>query len=205
VYSTLITYPVYDLNSSEFVGVIQDVLQKEFINQTDNHSIDYLPVVVNTDEHLTSPIADSVMNPAYVSVIKGASKDSEHFFFEQNSDLNYFVIGVNAYGLANLRKIQDAIYIILNDMDVKHYLWQLKNDDGENYISDSGMYKVIKNDSQFEEKKTINDKDVVYGSLILQVQIAEVVKQNTYPDLEGMNTDLNLGENKTSVKFETNY
>ena len=204
MYESLITYPVYDLNSSEFVELIKDILEAEFSEQRSTHSKTFLPTEVKTDEYLLSPIADKEINPAFCSVIKAKMNSTDYRFSSQQNDLNNYVIGILANGLENLRKISDAIYEILNDMDVKDYIFHYKNALGDNVISDSGEFYVSSLSTEFEVSKTMNDKNIVYGSLVLNAQIAEVPKENAHPELTEIQTDNKLGKNEISIKQTTN-
>ena len=204
-YTAQLTYPVYDLNSSLFLEVLKDVLQSELINQRLTTSLQFLPKTVKTDEYLLSPISDKEIDPAFCSIIKAKISNTDNRFANQQNDLNSYIIGILADGLTNLRKIADAIYEILNDMDVKNYLFLYKNTNGDNLISDSGQYFIQSLNTEFEVSKTMNDKNIVYGSLVLNAEIAEVPKFNTYTDIDQISTDLKIGENEINVKQVTNY
>lgn len=200
-----LTYPVYDLNSSEFVDTIKSILEVEFNNQIDNHANSFLPATVKTDEYLLNPIADKEINPSFVSIIKAKMASTDNRFANQQNDLNQYVIGILADGLTNLRKIGDAIYEILNDMDVKHYLFLLENSNGDKIISDSGKYFIRSLSTEYEISKTVNDKNIIYGSLVLNAEIAEVPELNEHTDIHGIETTHKLGENETEVKQTINY
>lgn len=203
-YTSKITYPVYDLNSTLFVELVREVLQVEFLEQRNNHSKDYLPLVVKNDEYLVNPISDEEINPAYCAVTR-AKSEIEGQLFKQENLVNSFIIQVVANGLENLRKVTDAIFIILNDMDVKHYFFQYKNDDNQNIIFDSSLYKIDSISTDITTKKVINNKDVVMGNLVLQAGIAEVVKYNKTTQTEGASTSHKIGESQIEIKQETNY
>ncbi len=205
MYTPLLTYPVYDLNSSEFVELIRNILEVEFNNQITEHSKTFLPTVVKKDEYLLSPVADKEIDPAFCSVIKAKMEGTEHRFANQQNDSNSYVIGVLADGLENLRKITDAIYEILNDMDVKNYLFLYENANGDNIISNSGEYYVKNLSTEYEVSKTMNDKNIIYGYLILNAEISETPKFNEYAAIDEIATDLNVGPNEKSVKQTTKY
>jgi len=202
-YTVQLTYPVYDLNSSEFITLIQNVLQTEFQNQITVHGNTFLPISVKTDEYLLNPIADKEINPAFCSIIKAKMSSTDNRFSKQQNDSNSYIIGILADGLTNLRKIADAIYVILNDMDVKNYLFLYENSDGCKIISDSGQYFVNSLSTDFEVSKTMNDKNIVYGNIVLNAEIAEVPKFNDYTQIEEVTTDLKIGENDINVKQTT--
>jgi len=205
MYTAKVTYGVYDLNSSLFLALIKEVLEAEFTKQRlAPLSKTFLPKTVKTDEYLLSPVSDKEIDPAFCSIIKAKMKGTEQRFYVQQNDLNMFIVGVLADGLTNLRKILDAIYIILNDMDVKSYLFQYKNALGENLISDSGKYLVESFSTDYEISKTNNDQNIVYGSLILQAEISEVSKSNTYPEIDSVDLNLGLGENEININQITN-
>jgi len=204
-YTAKLTYSIYDSNSSLFLELLKTILETEFTAQRiAPHLKTFLPKAVQTDEYLLSPIADKEIDPAFCSIIKAQMKGTENRFAGQQNELNYFIIGVLANGLANLRKILDAISIILNDNDVKIYLFQYKNALGENLISNSSQYMIKELSSEFEVSKTINDKNIVYGSLILQAEISEVVKLNTYTPINSVDLNLELGNNEVNINQITN-
>ena len=160
-YISKLTYPIYDLNSSLFVTVLQEILQTEFQNQISTHGKTFLPTEVKTDEYLLSPIADKEINPAFCSIIKAKMSNTDQRFSVQQNDANSYIIGILADGLTNLRKIGDAIYTILNDMDVKNYLFLYENTEGDKIISDSGQYFVNSLSTDYEVSKTKNKKNIV--------------------------------------------
>jgi len=170
------------------------------LNQRTEHGKTFLPQLVKTDEYLLNPIADKQIDPAFCSIIKAKSDGTEQRFASQQNDLNHYIIGVLANGLENLRKITDAIYIILNGMDVKNYLFLYKNLNGDNLISDSGKYFVKSLSTEYEVSKGLNDKDIIYGSLILQAEIAEVSKFNTYPVVNRIDVTGKYGVNEEEDK-----
>ena len=198
-YTARITYPVYDLNSTEFVTLIKSILEAEFVKQRTDFLKTFLPATVKTDEYLLNPIADKEINPAFVSIIKAKMKNTDSRIFGQQNDLNSYIIGILADGLTNLRKIADAIYEILNDMSVKNYLFLYENSNGDKIISDSGQYFVESLSTDFEISKTVNDKDIVYGSLVLNTEIAETPKYNTTTLIDGVDITHNLGVNEIEV------
>lgn len=205
MYTPLLTYPVYDLNSSEFVEIIRKILEVEFNNQITVHSKTFLPSVVKKDEYLLAPVADKEIDPAFCSVIKAKMAGTEHRFANQQNDENMYVIGVLADGLENLRKITDAAYEILNDMAVKSYLFLLKNANDDNLISNSGEFYVKNLSNEYEVTKTMNDKNIIYGYLILNAEISETPKFNEYIAIEGIDTDLKVGADEKSVKQTINF
>lgn len=204
-YVSKITYPVYNLNSSDFLTIIQEILQVEFLNQRTIHLKTFLPTIVKTDEYLLSPIADKEINPAFCSIIKAKMSSTDQRFSDQQNDDNSYVIGILADGLSNLRKIADAIYEILNDMDIKNYLFTLKNINGDNIISDSGKYLINSLSTDFEVSKTMNDKNIVYGNLVLNAEISEVPIFNTHEEINQVVSEFKLGENEISLTQETTY
>lgn len=202
MYTTRITYPVYDLNSSEFVTLIKNVLQAEFTEQIASHGKSFLPTVVKADEYLVDKIMDSEINPAFCSIIKAKSAGTDQRFGNQDNNENLFVIQILAKGLSNLRNISDAIYEILNDMDVKDYIFKYRNALNQQIISDSGKYFVSSTVFEFDVKKTINDKDIINGHLVLNAEIAEIPKENQHGALDGANVDHKLGENEINITQE---
>jgi hypothetical protein len=204
-YTVKLTYPVYDLNSSEFIEIIRTILETEFANQISVHGKTFLPTSVKTDEYLLNPVASKEINPAFCSIIKAKMSNTDNRFSDQQNDSNNYIIGILADGLTNLRKIADAIYEILNDMDVKNYIFLHKNSEGDEIISDSGQYFVSSLSTEYEISKTMNDKNIVYGSLVLNAEIAEVPKLNTHPEIVGITTEHKLGENKINITETTNY
>lgn len=203
MYNSLITYSIYDLNSTLFLELIREILQAEFLKQRTDFAKTFLPLTVESDSYLLEPLADKEINPAFCSVIKARSTNSENQFHGQDNNLNTFIIGILANGLENLRKISDAAYIILNDMDVKNYLFNYKVDDN-NIIFDDGTYKVSSMSTEFEVSKTMNDKNIVYGNLILTCEIGEVAKFNAHEPLTEINTTHQLGVNEIEVIQKTN-
>ena len=65
-YSAIITYPVYDLNSSLFIELIRDILQKEFLNQINTQGKSFRPTY-SRNAGMNTPnapqIADMHINP----------------------------------------------------------------------------------------------------------------------------------------------
>jgi len=198
-YSSKITYEVYDLNSSLFLELIREVLEAEFTKQIADFDKDFLPVEVKTDEYLLNPVSDLDIDPAFCSVIKAKSSNGNNPFFKQANEKNVYIIGILADGLENLRKISDAIYIILNDMDVKNYFF------GQKIISDSGTYKISELSSDFQISKTINDRNIIYGSLTLEVEIAEEVKFNDYAEINEIRVKHQLGADESETNQTTKY
>jgi hypothetical protein len=204
-YSALLTYSIYDTNSSEFLELIRSILEAEFVKQRNSYSKTFLPKVVKSDEYLLNPVSDKEIDPAFCSIIKAKMDGTDQRFGSQNNNSNLFVIGVLADGLSNLRKILDSIYIILNDLDVKNYIFLVKNTSGDNYISDSGQYMVKNLSTDFEVSKTMNDKEIVYGSLILQAEISETPKLNTHAAIDEIEVVHQFGENEIEVTQLKNY
>lgn len=200
-----ITYSVYDLNSSLFIDVIKNILEVEFNNQITVHGNTFLPVAIKTDEYLLNPISDTDINPSFVSIIKAKMTNKEGIYHEQQNNSNSYVIGILADGLENLRKIGDAIYEILNDMDIKNYVFLYKNANGEQIISDSGKYFINSLSTEFEVSKTINDKNIIYGNLVLNAEISESAKFNTHAEINNATTDFKFGENEINVTQTTTY
>jgi len=204
-YTTQVTYPVYDLNSSFFIELLKEVLEVEFNNQITTHANTFLPTTVKTDEYLLNPIADKEIDPAFVSIIKAKFVNTEGRYFEQNNDNNSYIIGILADGLLNLRKIADAIYEILNDMDVKNYFYLYENSRNCKIISDSGKFFISNLSTEFEVSKTMNDKNIVYGSLVLNAEIAETSILNTYEEINQITTDFEMGADNKNIKQTTTY
>lgn len=204
-YSSKLTYPIYDNNASLFLEVLRELLEVEMLNQRTTHSKTFLPQTVKRDEYLLNPIADKEIDPSFCSIIKAKMEGTEQRFSNQQNDLNHYIIGVLADGLTNLRKICDTIYIILNDMDVKHYLFLYKNAENENLISDSGQYYVKNFSTDYEVSKTMNDKNIVYGYLILQAEISEVPKINTYDEIDSIDITNKFGTDEKEVNQLTSY
>jgi hypothetical protein len=199
-YTAKITYGVYDLNSTYFMGLIKTILEAEFTKQRLTPlSKTFLPKAVKTDEYLLSPIADKEIDPAFCSIIKAKMEGTDQRFSSQQNEMNTYIIGILADGLTNLRKIADAIYIILNDMDVKDYIFKYQNSSGENLISDSLKYQVKSLSTDFEVSKTMNDKEIVYGSIILQAEISETPKFNTHDLIGSVDLGLQVGENEIQI------
>lgn len=193
-YISLITYGIYDLNSSLFLELIREILEVEFNKQRNQFAKTFLPKIVKKDEYLLSPVSDTDINPAFCSVIKAASKNAENHFHQQSNEDNTFIIGVLADGLENLRKILDSIYIILNDMDVKNYLFTY------GILSDTGKYRINQMNHEFEVSKTSNDKNIVYGSLTLQAEIAEIAKENLRKTLKEVGVELEFNGQSTNLE-----
>lgn len=198
-YTAQITYPIYDLNATLFQEVVREVLQAELVKQRTTFSKTFLPQLVKTDEYLTNQISEADLNPAFCSVVKAKTDGTDQQFTGQQNNLNYYIISVYAFGLDNLRKITDALYIILNDEVIKQYFFLYQNTNGDNVISDSGKYKVNNLSTEIEVKETTNNKDVIYGSLILQAEIAEVTQLNTFADFDSIEVTHQLGENETEL------
>lgn len=205
MYTPLLTYPVYDLNSSEFIELLASILEAEFNEQITTFGKDFLPTSVKKDEYLLSPISDKEIDPAFCSIIKAKMLSTDNRFSNQQNDSNNYIIGILADGLENLRKIADAIYEILNDMDVKDYLFKYKNALGDQVISNSGEYYIKNLSTEYEVSKTMNNKNIVYGYLILNTEISEVPKLNTHEEINEITTDLELGENKKVIVQTTKY
>ena len=204
MYTSLLTYPVYDSNSSEFLELIRSILKAEFDKQISTYSKDFLPTEVKTDEYLLAPIADKEINPAFCSIIKAKMDGTDRRFSDQQNDNNSYIIGVLADGLLNLRKILDSIYIILNDMSIKAYIFKYKNANQETLISNSGEFYVKGLSTEFEVSKTMNDKQIIYGYLVLNAEIAEVPKLNTYTAIEGVDVNLKVGADQKDIEITTN-
>lgn len=184
-YSPVITYEVYDLNSSLFLALIKEILEAEFAVQIEEYENDFLPSAVKTDEYLLNPVSDLDIDPSFCSVIKAKSVNGENQFHKQTNEKNTFIIGILAEGLESLRKISDAIYIILNDMDVKNYIFL------QGLLSNSEAYKITELSSEFQVSKTINDREIVYGYLTLEAEIAETSKFNTFEAVNEINVEIN--------------
>lgn len=199
-YTSLITYSIYDLNSSLFLELIREILEVEFNKQRNQFAKTFLPKVVKKDEYLLNPVSDTDIDPAFCSVIKAASKNAENHFHQQSNEDNTFIIGVLADGLENLRKILDSVYIILNDMDIKNYLFTYKNIDGNLILSDTGKYRVNQMNHEFEVSKSINDKNIVYGSLTLQAEILETVPFNLHKILREVCTEFQFNGQETNLE-----
>jgi len=200
IYSPKITYPIYDLNSSLFLEIIRNILETEFQNQINIFGNLFLPISVSSDSYLLDPISDKEINPAFCSIIKAKSINLENQFHSQENIKNTFIIGILADGIENLRKICDAIYIILNDMEIKSYIFLITNEAGEKLISDDSSFKVSSMSTEFEVSKTMNDKNIVYGSIQLEAEIEESFKFNIHVPLKEVHITHQLGENLTELK-----
>lgn len=198
-YTAQITYPIYDLNATLFQELVREVLQAELLKQRTTYSKTFLPQLVKSDEYLTNQISDADINPAFCSVVKAKTDRTNQQFTGQQNNLNYYLIGVYAFGLENLRKITDAIYVILNDEQVKQYFFLYENGNGDKIVSDSGQYYIKNLTTEIEVTKTTNNKDVIYGSLILQAEIAEITQLNTFADFDGVEVTHQLGENEIEI------
>lgn len=199
MYSSLITYSIQDLNSSTFMDLIKEILEAEFQEQILTYAKTFLPVVVQKDSFLLDPINDTEINPAYCSIIKAKADNAQNNFHEQENIKNSYIIGVLANGLENLRKILDAIYTILTDMDVKNYIFLYKNAGGNSIISNSDAYRVSSLSTEYQVSKTINDQNIIYGSLVLEAEIAEIATLNTFTAIEGVDTTHKLGDNAKEI------
>lgn len=201
-YTSQLTYGVYNQNATLFLEVVREVLEVEFLNQKNNFGKSFLPGKVQTDEYLLNPIPDKDFDPSWCSVIKAKWESGENQFIEQQNNMCYYIIGIMARGMEDLRKIGDSIYVILNDMNVKQYFFLYENGAGERLISNSGEYLVKSLSTEYEIKKTNNDKDVIYGNLVLQAEILELAAFNETTPLTEIHTTHKLGENLTEVKQE---
>ncbi len=204
-YSTKITYPIYNLNSTEFLEVVRELLQVEMLNQRNNHGKTFLPQSVKTDEYLLNDISDKEIDPSYCAISKSKMESSDQNFPSQQNNLNYYIISILANGLENLRKIADSIYIILNDLDVKIYLSQVESIRGDILVYNKNTLKISSLSTEIEEKKTMNDKNVIYGNLIFEAQIIEKTQLNTSTPIDSIEVINKIGENKKEVKQLTEY
>lgn len=204
-YTSQITYPIYDLNSTEFMEVVRELLQIEMLNQRTAHGKAYLPQLVKGDDYLVNPISDTDINPAFCSITKAKMESTDHNFPTQQNNMNYYIISLLAKGIDNLRKIADAIYIILNDLDIKMYLSLATSTNGDKLLYTKSSLEIKSLSTEIEERKTVNEKDVVYGNLVLQAQITEVVQKNTYPEIEGINEVHEIGSDEKEITQITNY
>jgi phenylpyruvate tautomerase PptA (4-oxalocrotonate tautomerase family) len=198
-YSSVITYEIYDLKSSLFLDLIKEILEAEFTKQIEDYENDFLPSEVKTDEYLLNPVSDLDIDPSFCSIIKAKSVNGENQFHNQTNEKNTFIIGILAEGLENLRKISDAIYIILNDMDVKNYIF------GQGLLADSGSYKITELSSEFQVSKTINDREIIYGYLTLEAEIMEVPKLNTYEAIDEVSLTQKVGANEIEITQTSTY
>lgn len=202
-YSAQITYPIYDLNSTLFVELVREVLEVEFLNQRTNHSKTFLPQKVETDNYLLNPISDQDIDPAFCAIIKANAENITQYFNQENLS-NTYLIQVVAKGLENLRKITDAIYIILNDMFVKQYFFQYKNGD-KLLISDSSKYLVKTITTDLETSKTITDQNIIMGNVMLMAEIGEEPEFNTTAPLTEIETKFKLGLDEKEVIQNTTF
>lgn len=199
-YTSRITYPIYDLNASAFLTILQEILQVEMLNQRTAYTKSFLPKLVKTDEYLLNPVSNTDLDPSFCSIVKTKADVTDNRFTTQQANINNYAILVYANGISNLRKILDAIYIILNDTDIKAYLFRLKNSNNENLIWDSGSYFVKSLDTDYDINKSMNDKDVVLGAINLEVAISEVAKLNTYPELTSIEVINKVGNDEIGIK-----
>lgn len=206
MYVQQLTYPIYDLNSTLFAEEIRNVLEVEFNSQITNHGKDFLPTVVKADGYLVNPInADSDLNPAFVAITRSNSDNDSGFQFKQTNLDNTYIIQIVAIGLDNLRKIADAIFIILNDMNVKHYFNKLKNSYGEEIIYNPDTYKIESITTDLQASKTNGNKDVVMGNLRLTASIAETVKFNETTPINSVVLTNEIGEDKIAITQTNTY
>lgn len=128
MYTAKITYPISELNSSFFLEKLRNVLEVELLNQRNVFAKTFLPQVVKKDDYLLNPITDSDLNPSFCAVVKAKADDSKKGFNELQVLKTIYLVKIAAYGLENLRQIQDVIFQILNDLDVKHYFFKLQRE-----------------------------------------------------------------------------
>lgn len=204
-YLPQLTYPVYDLNSTEFMEVVREVLQVEMLNQKNNHSKPFLPEKVNPDEYLLNGIAPTEMNPSYCAIVKAKMDGTEDNFPSQQNNNNIYIISILAYGLEDLRKIADSIYVILNDLNVRTYLSQVESVRGDKLVYNKSTLKVSSLSTEIKEKKTLNNEDAIYGNLIFEAQIVEKTQLNTSTPIDSVHVDNKFGENEKEVKQITEY
>lgn len=202
-YKAQITYPVYELNSTEFMNVVKEVLQVEMLNQRTTHGKTYLPIEVKGDDYLVNPINSNDLNPAFCSIAKPEFKKGDVNFSKQQNNNVIYIISILAKGLNDLRKIADSIYIILNDLDVKTYLSQAKSTRGDLMLFRKESFMVNSLSTEIEERKTVNDKNVLYGNLIVEAQIAEVTQFNTYTPIDSVDLKVQLGNEE--IQEITNF
>ncbi len=145
MYSSKITYPILELNSSFFLETLRSVLEVELLKQRSSFGKTFLPILVKKDEYLLNPIADSDMNPSFCAIVKAKTLDDKSGAKEQQNTNTTYMVVVAAYGLDNLRKIQDVIFQILNDLNVKHYFQQLQREviSGEIFPYNLLEYQVL--------------------------------------------------------------
>jgi hypothetical protein len=167
MYQSKITYPISELNSSFFLEELRKVLEIELLNQRNNFTKTFLPESVKKDDFLLNPITDSDLNPAFCAIVKAKSIDNKEGFNEIQVIDNTFLVKIAAYGLDNLRKIQDVIFQILNDLDVKHYFYQLKREILSGDIIQDVEYLVQGANLEFV---TYNGNDYLDGETFIGVE-----------------------------------
>jgi hypothetical protein len=198
-YSSVITYPVYDLNSTEFLEVVRELLQVEMLNQRTAHGKIFLPLVVKPDEYLLDKVADKEIAPSYCAISKAKMESSDPNFPSQQNNMNFYIISILAFGLGNLRKIADSIYVILNDLDVKTYLSQVESARGDRLVYNKNSLHISSLSTEIEEKKTLNSKNVIYGNLIFQAQITEKTQLNTSTPIHSVVVTNKIGEDEKEI------
>lgn len=204
-YASQITYEVYDLNSTEFLRLVQEVLHVEMLNQRATHNKTFLPQIVRGDDYLVDKIADKDINPSFCAISKAKMEGSESNFASQQNNLNYYIISIMANGLENLRKVADSIYVILNDLDVKTYLSMVEDSNGCKIVFNKSTLKISSLSTEFEVKKTENNRDVIYGNLILEAQIVEKTRLNTSTPINSVDLTNKFGEDKKEIKTLTEF
>lgn len=128
MYTAKITYPIPELNNSFFLEKLRNVLQIELLNQRNVFNKTFLPQLVKKDDYLLNTITDSDLNPSFCAIVKAKADNANEGFNELQVLKIIYLVKIAAYGLDNLRNIQDVIFQILNDLDVKHYFYQLKRE-----------------------------------------------------------------------------
>lgn len=203
MYTSQLTYPVYDLNSTEFMEVVREVLQVEMLNQKNNHGKSFLPEKVNPDRYLLNGIADTEMNPSYCAIAKAKMNGTEDNFSIQQNNNNIYIISILAYGLSDLRKIADSIYVILNDSDVRIYLNEVESVRGDKLVFRKSAMRISSLSTEIEEKKTKDNKDAIYGNLIFEAQIVERTQLNTSTPIDSVYVDTRFGEDEKKIEQVT--
>lgn len=187
MYSSKITYPILELNSSFFLETLRNVLQIELLKQRSSFGKTFLPQIVKKDDYLLNPIADSDLNPSFCAIVKAKTVDDKSGAKQQQNTNTTYMVVVGAYGLLNLRKIQDVIFQILNDLDVKHYFQKLQREviSGEIFTYNLLEYQVLDGES------------IVYNG-------NTIVAGDKFEAVDGVTTYTKTTGNETVVEFDNN-
>lgn len=215
MYSSKITYPILELNSSFFLETLRKVLEVELLKQRTDFGKTFLPQIVKKDDYLLNPILDSDMNPSFCAIIKAKTLDDKSGAKQQQNTNTAYMIVVAAYGLTVLREIQDVIFQILNDLNVKHYFQQLQREvvSGEIYPYNLIEYQVLGGESIIYNGDTINagDKFIAVdgvaifskttgNEIVIQFDNKIIFDDDTYV-VNSVNTDINKEKTVNDLNF----